>query len=127
MNYEHTHEIKLFGHLFLYSTRLQNFPEPDRNTSLFCKTEAQGTIVFWQVGKAGLKRYSLCMDEWNNQIEIKIAYLENMVDSLNELVITQVQTIEELTKKVKVLESKLFDLLTLENEPEVENWRPPHY
>lgn len=67
------------------------------------------------------------MEEWNSQIEIKIAYLENMVDSLNELVITQAQTIEELSKKIKVIETKLFDLLTLESEPALKDWRPPHY
>lgn len=57
---------------------------------------------------------------------MKVCYLEGLVSELNEVVVTQDRTINELDRKLKLLEKKVEDLIEESGEARP-NRRPPHY
>jgi uncharacterized coiled-coil protein SlyX len=67
------------------------------------------------------------MEERMDRLEMKIAFLEDAVATLNELVIRQSREYEVLTASVKRLESKFAEFAELAGEPAKADRRPPHY
>jgi SlyX protein len=60
------------------------------------------------------------------EAEMALAHLQHDYDSLNEVVLQQQKTIEQLSRKIQKLESKV----DASSDPEVrdaESERPPHY
>ena len=60
------------------------------------------------------------------RLEIKVSYLENLVDELNKAVIEQDKTIMVMQKQIESLEKKVEDLIEVSGEARP-NRRPPHY
>lgn len=69
---------------------------------------------------------NLHMNEEIERLEIKIGFLEDQVEELNEVVITQDRSIAELQKKLELLEKKVTDLEEVSGEARP-NRKPPHY
>ena len=65
------------------------------------------------------------MDKRLNFLETKVAYLEDMVLTLNELVIKQGWEIEQLQVNKERLETRLAELAQLGSD--IPTRRPPHY
>jgi SlyX protein len=59
------------------------------------------------------------------EIETKLAYLEDMVATLNELVITQQKHINQLEIKKGLLEEQVEMLM--EGQQDIPQRKPPHY
>lgn len=57
-------------------------------------------------------------------LEMKIAYLEDFVNKLQEVAVEQGETIEILRKENKILSGRISDLM---ENVEIPNRRPPHY
>ncbi|MDD7202570.1 MAG: SlyX family protein [Sphaerochaetaceae bacterium] len=60
------------------------------------------------------------------KVEIKLSYLEETVDQLNEIVVAQQKEMVELHACVDALKKKVAELMLDEGE-EIANRRPPHY
>jgi len=58
-------------------------------------------------------------------VETKLAYLEDMVQTLNELIITQGQAIRVLQSNKEQLEAKISEIAEMSSD--VPQRRPPHY
>jgi SlyX protein len=65
------------------------------------------------------------MDERLTLVETKLAYLEDMVMTLNDLVIKQQKELELLHITKDRLESRIAELS--EMAPDIPQRRPPHY
>lgn len=63
-------------------------------------------------------------DERFMALEMKIAYLEDFVNKLQEVAVEQGETIEVLRKENKILSGRISDLM---ENVEIPNRRPPHY
>ena len=61
------------------------------------------------------------------EIEIKIAYQEDMVQELNKVVCQQQKKIDQLEETCKLLINHIQDLSGQATEQGVINDRPPHY
>lgn len=57
-------------------------------------------------------------------IETKLAYLENYINELNQVIIEQNETIKKLTLETEMIKKKVEDR-NAEKLPE--NEKPPHY
>jgi SlyX protein len=57
-------------------------------------------------------------------IETKLAYLENYINELNQVIIEQNETIKKLTLETEQLKKKVQDR---DAEKLPDNERPPHY
>ena len=66
------------------------------------------------------------MNEDIERVEIKCAYLEAQVEELNEVVIEQQKSIDNLLMQIATLSSKVEDLIEESGEARP-NRRPPHY
>ena len=66
------------------------------------------------------------MNEDIERVEIKCAYLEAQVEELNEVVIEQQKSIDNLIMQIAALSSKVEDLIEESGEARP-NRRPPHY
>lgn len=74
--------------------------------------------------KAGI----LCpMEEQYNTLEVKLAFLEDTVNQLNEVVISQQAELAHMATTITKLAKKVTDLMEMEKQSEIENRRPPHY
>ena len=60
------------------------------------------------------------------ELETKIAYLEDMLQQLNEVVTTQANTIDQLQEAFKGMEEVMKDYLLETSESKTED-PPPHY
>lgn len=58
------------------------------------------------------------------QLEMKVAYLEDFLNKLQEVAVENTNTIEMLREENRILAGRIKDLT--ENE-EIPNRRPPHY
>ena len=58
-------------------------------------------------------------------IEIKLSYLEEFVQKLQDEVVKQGKTIDKLTKENRLISGKLQDVL--DSLEEIPNRKPPHY
>ena len=61
------------------------------------------------------------------RLETKVAYQDDLIQQLNEVVIDQQQRIKTLESKTGLLSKKLEDLLELAAEERTGGERPPHY
>lgn len=67
------------------------------------------------------------MDEERiNQLEIKIAYLEDFVNQLQEVSVQQTYDIEKLKAENKRMTEKIKELIDAA-EGDIPNRKPPHY
>lgn len=73
--------------------------------------------------------YIISMENYEEEItalQIKMAYLEDFMNQLQEVTVEQTQDIEKLKKENKALKEKLKELA--ENaEGDIPNRKPPHY
>lgn len=66
------------------------------------------------------------MDDRITEIEIKLAYLEDFMNQIQEVCVQQTQDIEKLKKENKFLTDRIKELV--ENaEGDIPNRKPPHY
>ena len=61
------------------------------------------------------------------RLETKVAYQDDLIQQLNEVIIDQQQRIRDLESKTDLLSKKLEDLLELAAEERSSGERPPHY
>lgn len=66
------------------------------------------------------------MNEDIERLEIRNAYLEAQVAELNEVVIEQQKSIDNLTMQLQAIAKKVADLIEESGEARP-NRRPPHY
>lgn len=59
-------------------------------------------------------------------LEIKLSYLENFVNKLQDIAVEHTNTIDVLKAENRVLKEKLSELIEAQ-EGEIPNRRPPHY
>ncbi|MCQ2579189.1 MAG: SlyX family protein [Treponemataceae bacterium] len=59
-------------------------------------------------------------------LEIKLSYLENFVNKLQEIAVEHTNTIDVLKAENRVLKEKISELIEAQ-EGEIPNRRPPHY
>lgn len=59
-------------------------------------------------------------------VEIKLAYLEDFVNKLQNIAVEQGNTVDILKAENKVLKAKLSELIEAQ-EGDIPNRRPPHY
>lgn len=60
-------------------------------------------------------------------LQSRIAYLEDTIQSLNDVITRQDADISELKKREREINKKLSDLSTEINESKIKSERPPHY
>ena len=66
------------------------------------------------------------MTERLDRLEIKLSYMEDFVQQLQDVVTTHTQTIEVLRKENKILSGKIRDMSD-QLQGEIPNRKPPHY
>jgi SlyX protein len=59
-------------------------------------------------------------------LEIKLAYLEDFVNQLQEVAVLQTKDIEKLKAENKLMSEKIRELLE-NQEGDIPNRKPPHY
>lgn len=76
--------------------------------------------------KYGFIRYSYQMDERIINLEMKLAFQEDLLSQLNESLVSQQKEIDYLTGKTEILSEKIKEL---EEKDSVDrpNRKPPHY
>lgn len=65
-------------------------------------------------------------DERLTEIEIKLAYLEDFMNQLQEVTVQQTRDIEKLKKENKLMADKIKELSDAA-EGDIPNRKPPHY
>jgi len=73
--------------------------------------------------------YIISMENYEEEItalQIKMAYLEDFMNQLQEVTVEQTQDIEKLKKENKALKEKLKELAE-NGEGDIPNRKPPHY
>lgn len=66
------------------------------------------------------------MEERITQLEIKVSYLEDFLNQVQEVAVQQTRDIEKLKAENKLMAEKIRDLI--ENaEGDIPNRKPPHY
>jgi len=71
--------------------------------------------------------YIFNMQERMTRVEMKIAFMEDTVETLNALVAEQQKIIDGLLLKIERLESKISDLAEIAPGLSIPNKKPPHY
>lgn len=66
------------------------------------------------------------MEERIEQIEIKLAYLEDFMNQIQEVCVDQSREIERLKAENKLMAEKIKDLIE-NSEGEIPNRKPPHW
>lgn len=66
------------------------------------------------------------MTERLDKLEIKLSYIEDFIQQLQDVVTTHTQTIEVLRKENKILSGKIRDMSD-QLQGEIPNRKPPHY
>lgn len=66
------------------------------------------------------------MTERLDKLEIKLSYMEDFIQQLQDVVTTHTQTIEVLRKENKILSDKIRDMSD-QLQGEIPNRKPPHY
>ena len=66
------------------------------------------------------------MTERLDKLEIKLSYMEDFVQQLQDVVTSHTQTIEVLRKENKILSGKIRDMSD-QLQGEIPNRKPPHY
>lgn len=65
-------------------------------------------------------------DERTTQIEIKLAYLEDFMNQIQEVCVQQTRDIEKLKAENKLMADKIKELSDAA-EGDIPNRKPPHY
>lgn len=65
-------------------------------------------------------------DERITQLEIKLAYMEDFMNQIQEVAVQQTRDIEKLKKENKMMADKIKELIDAA-EGEIPNRKPPHY
>ncbi|MBO4385634.1 MAG: SlyX family protein [Treponema sp.] len=66
------------------------------------------------------------MTERLDKLEIKLSYMEDFIQQLQDVVTSHTQTIEVLRKENKILSGKIRDMSD-QLQGEIPNRKPPHY
>ncbi|MCF0241091.1 MAG: SlyX family protein [Treponema sp.] len=66
------------------------------------------------------------MEERLTNIEIKLAYMEDFVNQIQEVAVKQAEEIEKLKHDNKILSEKLKDIYD-NMDGDIPNRKPPHY
>ena len=65
-------------------------------------------------------------DERITAIEMKLAYMEDFVNQIQDVAVEQAKTIDKLQKEIKLMSDKIREMSdTMEGD--VPNRKPPHY
>lgn len=59
-------------------------------------------------------------------LEMKVSYLEDFLNQVQQVAVEQAKTIEKLTKENKLISQRLREVAD-EMEGEIPNRKPPHY
>lgn len=65
-------------------------------------------------------------DERLTAIEMKLAYMEDFVNQIQNVTVEQAKTIDKLQKEIKMMSDKIRDMSNV-MEGDIPNRRPPHY
>ena len=65
-------------------------------------------------------------DERLTSIEMKLAYMEDFVNQIQDVTVEQAKTIDKLQKEIKMMSDKIRDMSNV-MEGDFPNRRPPHY
>ena len=65
-------------------------------------------------------------DERLTSIEMKLAYMEDFVNQIQDVTVEQAKTIDNLQKEIKMMSDKIRDMSNV-MEGDIPNRRPPHY
>ena len=65
-------------------------------------------------------------DERLPAIEMKLAYMEDFVNQIQDVTVEQAKTIDKLQKEIKMMSDKIRDMSNV-MEGDIPNRRPPHY
>lgn len=66
------------------------------------------------------------MEERITNLEVKVSYLEDFLNQIQEVCVEQTKEIEFLKKENKLMKEKIKDLVELTGE-DIPNRKPPHY
>ena len=66
------------------------------------------------------------MEERLTAVEIKLAYMEDFVNQIQEVAVEQAKTIDKLQKEIKLMSEKIREMSNAV-EGDIPNRRPPHY
>lgn len=66
------------------------------------------------------------MEERITNLEVKVSYLEDFLNQIQEVCVEQTKEIELLKKENKLMKEKIKDLVELTGE-DIPNRKPPHY
>ena len=65
-------------------------------------------------------------DDRLTAIEMKLAYMEDFVNQIQNVAVEQAQTIDKLQKEIKLMSDKIREMSdTMEGD--IPNRKPPHY
>lgn len=65
-------------------------------------------------------------DERLTSIEMKLAYMEDFVNQIQNVTVEQAKTIDKVQKEIKMMSDKIRDMSNV-MEGDIPNRRPPHY
>ena len=65
-------------------------------------------------------------DDRLTAIEMKLAYMEDFVNQIQDVTVEQTKTIDKLQKEIKLLSDKIREMSNT-MEGDIPNRRPPHY
>lgn len=66
------------------------------------------------------------MEERITNLEVKLAYLEDFMNQIQDVCVEQTKEIDLLKKENKLMKEKIKDLVELTGE-DIPNRKPPHY
>ncbi len=65
-------------------------------------------------------------DERITTIEMKLAYMEDFVNQIQNVAVEQAKTIDKLQKEIKLMSDKIREMSNT-MEGDIPNRKPPHY
>ena len=65
-------------------------------------------------------------DERLTAIEMKLAYMEDFVNQIQNVAVEQAKTIDKLQKEMKLMSEKIHEMSNT-MEGDITNRKPPHY
>ena len=65
-------------------------------------------------------------DDRLTAIEMKLAYMEDFVNQIQDVAIEQAKTIDKLQKEIRLMSDKIREMSNT-MEGDIPNRRPPHY
>lgn len=65
-------------------------------------------------------------DDRLTAIEVKLAYMEDFVNQIQNVAVEQAKTIDKLQKEIKLMSDRIREMLNT-MEGDIPNRKPPHY